>query len=485
MFIACLIFLPLAPAKAHPELVFYIDTSTTVQNSSNMLYLDYFIAKSDQVAFAELATVNSDLNKYSLDECSKVLGNFKLTSQSFEIDFKLQSASAVEEVPSTGAGVLVWCRFLSPIEFYDLVNFNWEDKNFLEAPGYREFNIGSGNSISKDLTSFESVLELRRDISAEFDLVFPLAEVETTKAQEKSVGVAEQEAVPSPEASVASEPAQPRVVTEKPITKSWINSLSDRYFRNINPTPATEKPITKSWINSLSDRYFRNINPTPATVFVGTLLALLLGALHSIAPGHGKSIMAVLALAERGRRREIYRLGLTMGATHTVGVFVLGALLILGSSFVPSSIIPMLGIISGSSIVVIGLFYIVKFIGHQKLHRVSEPHHHENVSSGRIAFLGVIGGMVPTPTALTVMVGTAALGTAWYGVLLVVSYGVGMTLVLIFTGRVLQRAHLFVEGLADSKGGAARLLKVAPVAAATLQVIAGCFLVLLSFGALI
>ena len=459
MFIACLIFLPLAPAKAHPELVFYIDTSTTVQNNSNMLYLDYFIAKSDQVAFAELATVNSDLNKYSLDECSKVLGNFKLTSQSFEIDFKLQSASAVEEVPSTGAGVLVWCRFLSPIEFYDLVNFNWEDKNFLEAPGYREFNIGSGNSISKDLTSFESVLELRRDISAEFDLVFPLAEVETTKAQEKSVGVAEQEAVPSPEASVASEPAQPRVVTEKPITKSWINSLSDRYFRNINPTPAT--------------------------VFVGTLLALLLGALHSIAPGHGKSIMAVLALAERGRRREIYRLGLTMGATHTVGVFVLGALLILGSNFVPSSIIPMLGIISGSSIVVIGLFYIVKFIGHQKLHRVSEPHHHENVSSGRIAFLGVIGGMVPTPTALTVMVGTAALGTAWYGVLLVVSYGVGMTLVLIFTGRVLQRAHLFVEGLADSKGGAARLLKVAPVAAATLQVIAGCFLVLLSFGALI
>ena len=459
MFIACLIFLPLAPAKAHPELVFYIDTSTTVQNSSNMLYLDYFIAKSDQLAFAELATVNSDLNKYSLDECSKVLGNLKLTSQSFEIDFKLQSASAVEEVPSTGAGVLVWCRFLSPIEFYDLVNFNWEDKNFLEVPGYREFNIGSGNSISKDLTSFESVLELRRDISAEFDLVFPLAEVETTKAQEKSVGVAEQEAVPSPEASVASEPAQPRVVTEKPITKSWINSLSDRYFRNINPTPAT--------------------------VFVGTLLALLLGALHSIAPGHGKSIMAVLALAERGRRREIYRLGLTMGATHTVGVFVLGALLILGSSFVPSSIIPMLGIISGSSIVVIGLFYIVKFIGHQKLHRVSEPHHHENVSSGRIAFLGVIGGMVPTPTALTVMVGTAALGTAWYGVLLVVSYGVGMTLVLIFTGRVLQRAHLFVEGLADSKGGAARLLKVAPVAAATLQVIAGCFLVLLSFGALI
>jgi hypothetical protein len=60
-----------------------------------------------------------------------------------------------------------------------------------------------------------------------------------------------------------------------------------------------------------------------------------------------------------------------------------------------------------------------------------------------------------------------------------------MTSVLILAGRVLERAYRYVEGLAESKGSAAKLVKIAPVGAATLQVLAGFFLVLLSYGALI
>ena len=457
---ACLTFLPVSPANAHPELVFYIDTSTTVQSSGNQLYLDYFIAKSDQLAFAELATVESNLNKYSQDECSNVLEKFQLTSQGFEIEFELQSAAAIEEMPSTGAGVWVWCRFLSPIEFYDLVTFNWEDSNFFEVPGHREFNVGPGTSQSADLTNYDSVLDLRREVSMEFELEFPIEVVETNEEQ-KPLGEAKKPKVEStPIPSVSSEPVLPKMVTETPIEKSWITNLSDRYFRSINPTPRT--------------------------VFFGMLLAIILGALHSIAPGHGKSIMAVLALAENGRRGEIYRLGLTMGATHTFGVFILGTLLIVSSNLVPSSVIPILGITSGSLIVSLGLFYILRFIRHEKLHRGNDQHHHHghSVSGRRIAILGIVGGMVPTPTALTVMVGSAALGSAWYGVLLVVSYGVGMTLVLTLAGRVLERAYRYVEGVAESKSSAAKLLKIMPVGAATLQVLAGSFLVLLSYGAL-
>jgi ABC-type nickel/cobalt efflux system permease component RcnA len=461
--IAYFIFLPIAPASAHPELVFYIDTSATVQSSGNQLYLDYFIAKSDQIAFADLATVESDLNKYSRNECSNVVERFQLTSQGFEIKFELQSASAIEELPSTGAGVWVWCRFLSPIEFYDLVPFNWEDSNFFEVPGYREFNVGSGTSKSIDLTNYESVLDLQREVSTEFEIEFPIEEIEIIEEQEPLVEPKEPKepkVEPTPAPSISPEPVLPKFVTETPIEKSWITKLSDRYFRSINPTPLT--------------------------VLFGMLFALILGARHSIAPGHGKSIMAVLALAERGQRREIYRLGLTMGATHTFGVFILGSLLIVSSNLVPSSIIPILGIISGSLIVAIGLFYIRKFIRHEKLHRVEDQHHHHDhsISGSRIALLGVVGGMVPTPTALTVMVGSAALGSAWYGVLLVVSYGVGMTLVLILAGRVLERAYRYVEGVAESKSSAAKLLKIVPVGAATLQVLAGSFLVLLSYGAL-
>jgi len=70
-------------------------------------------------------------------------------------------------------------------------------------------------------------------------------------------------------------------------------------------------------------------------------------------------------------------------------------------------------------------------------------------------------------------------------VLLVVSYGIGMTLVLILAGRVLQGAYRYIEGQAESKGSAAKLIKIAPLGAAMLQIIAGSFLVLLSYGDLI
>jgi ABC-type nickel/cobalt efflux system permease component RcnA len=195
--------------------------------------------------------------------------------------------------------------------------------------------------------------------------------------------------------------------------------------------------------------------------------------------------MAVLALAERGKRGEIYRLGLTMGATHTVGVLILGGFFIVGSALIPSSTIPLLGIISGSLISVIGLFYLMRHFKHLNQHRAGKGHHHHEANSQRIALLGVVGGMVPTPTALTVLVGTAALGSAWYGVLLVFSYGVGMTAVLIFTGQVLAGAYRYLERVSEPGNRSAKILSLAPFVAASIQILAGIFLVTISYGALI
>jgi ABC-type nickel/cobalt efflux system permease component RcnA len=93
--------------------------------------------------------------------------------------------------------------------------------------------------------------------------------------------------------------------------------------------------------------------------------------------------------------------------------------------------------------------------------------------------------MVPTPTALTVLVGTAALGSAWYGVLLVACYGAGMTLVLIFAGRLIESLYRFGKNMVDSRSGARFVVERAPAIAATIQVIAGLFLAIISYGALI
>ena len=458
------------PASAHPDLVLYIDTAANIRSQGQQLFLDYYVAKSQQFSFSEIAKLNGDLTAYANNECMSAVQNLKLSTGDFDVPLQLRASIALENVVQTGAGAWIWCQFETEVRFYDVVEFSWQDLNYSGVDGHREFNLGKGTSPSKDLTDYTAIPALIAQLEAQFTLEFPAgAEVEITE------GVVEEEVEEDveevTESEVEEEVSEPIVLTES--RKEFIESNRDDW---------------RSWITKLSDRYFRSLDPTPVIVLIGSILAFILGAFHSVAPGHGKSIMAVLALAEHGRRREIYRLGVTMGATHTLGVFILGGLFIFGSNLVPQRTIPILGIISGTLIIAIGAFYLTKFIKHAQEHRHGHEHHHHHddaVSGGRIALLGVVGGMVPTPTALTVLVGTAALGSAWYGVLLVASYGVGMTLVLIFAGRLIESLYRYGESMVDSRSTARFVVERAPAIAATIQVIAGFFLVVISYGALI
>ncbi|MEY3318220.1 MAG: hypothetical protein RL540_592 [Actinomycetota bacterium] len=445
-----LLFISAPIASAHPELINYIDTSATIHTKGSQLFLDYYVAKSDMYAFPDLAQANSGLEKYSEGECNQLIGGLLIQVGDIEVDLKKRFATAIEEMPTTGAGLWIWCRFKSDIDFYGAVDFKFQDSNFQDIPGYREFNIGLSTSLSIDLTNFDNVQELLSQKNSSFSINFPEegSEPDPVESEELAEVVLEEE-------------------IEEVASKVQIESVEE-----------------KSWLTKLADRFFRAINPSPLIVFFGILISLLLGALHSIAPGHGKSIMAVLALAERGKRSEIYRLGVTMGATHTVGVLILGAFFIAGSALVPTSAIPLLGLISGSLISAIGLFYLIRHFRHLSDHLSGKEHHHHEVKNQRIAVLGIVGGMVPTPTALTVLVGTAALGSAWYGVLLVLSYGIGMTTVLIFTGQILARAYQYLERSAEPGKRTAKILELAPVGAASIQVLAGFFLVTISYGAL-
>lgn len=446
------------PAHSHPELVFYIDTAANIHNEGNQIFLDYYIAKSDQLAFLDLALVAGDLDLLAQQECKQVKEQLHLAIGEFKVPLTLNSARAIEKLPSTGAGTWVECRYSSEVDFFGENQFAWRDDNFAEIPGHREFNLGLGTSPSLNLTDYTSVLALLNQRSSTFAIKFPVEEeievTSDTKPQTKPT-----EVLPSPESSSSPLPAK-------------------------SQEPSAE--IKQSWLTTTSNKYFRTLNPTPLIVAIGILIAFLLGALHSIAPGHGKSIMAVMALAEGGKRREIIRLGLTMGATHTVGVLILGTFFILGSSAIPRSIIPTLGIVSGFLICVIGSLYIVKYLRHRREHAHGVEHHHHEVEVGatRIALLGIVGGMVPTPTAITILVGTAALGSAWYGVLLVGSYGIGMTAILIFAGRLVERLYRLAQAVVESGSRLSQLISAAPFMAAFIQVIAGVFLVAISYRAL-
>jgi ABC-type nickel/cobalt efflux system permease component RcnA len=48
--------------------------------------------------------------------------------------------------------------------------------------------------------------------------------------------------------------------------------------------------------------------------------------------------------------------------------------------------------------------------------------------------MGLAGGMVPSPSAVVVLVGGAAIGRAWFGAVLVLAYGLGLAAALVAVG---------------------------------------------------
>ncbi|WP_329548571.1 sulfite exporter TauE/SafE family protein [Streptomyces sp. NBC_01356] len=280
------------------------------------------------------------------------------------------------------------------------------------------------------------------------------------------------------------------------------------------------------------------------------LIAVGLGALHALAPGHGKTLMAATAAARGGRAglRDVLPLAASVTVTHTLGVVALGLLITAGSAAAPS-VIAWLGVTSGLLVTLAGATLVRRAWrnrapghGHGHPHGSGHPHDHEHGhahshgdghahdhehggahshahddgdahdhghphtdhphehghehehaeqperhlvlahahASAEAAprtkspthqhapapaprdkrtprllehthggfththptaptvrgtiLLGFAGGLVPSPSAVVVLVGAAALGQAWFGLLLVLAYGVGLALTLTAAG---------------------------------------------------
>ncbi|SEH03018.1 ABC-type nickel/cobalt efflux system, permease component RcnA [Nonomuraea solani] len=185
----------------------------------------------------------------------------------------------------------------------------------------------------------------------------------------------------------------------------------------------------------LADRLNTLIGGDRLTVPLGLLallLSLVLGAVHAAMPGHGKTVMAAYLAGRQGRLRDAVTVAATVTVTHTAGVLVLGVLVAVGSAIAGEVVLGWLGVASGLLIAVIGAGL---------LRSAFRPHHghgHGHRSGGVVA-LAVAGGLVPSPSALVVLLGAMALGRTAFGVLTVVCYGLGMALTLLITALTLRR----------------------------------------------
>ncbi|MEV0530961.1 nickel transporter [Kitasatospora sp. NPDC050463] len=205
-------------------------------------------------------------------------------------------------------------------------------------------------------------------------------------------------------------------------------------------------PGLERWLSAL-------VGTRDLTLPVGLLavaLALLLGAGHAALPGHAKLAVAACLAQRRGGLRAALAVGATVTVTHTAGVLLTGLLLTASVGLAGERLLGWLGLLGGVLITVIGgglLYRAVRVLRGGTPHR-HHPHdhghhHHHHPHRRRLGGLasllgiGLAGGLVPSPSALVVLLGAVALGRTAFGVLLVIGYGAGMALALAAAGALL------------------------------------------------
>jgi nickel/cobalt transporter (NicO) family protein len=96
--------------------------------------------------------------------------------------------------------------------------------------------------------------------------------------------------------------------------------------------------------------------------------------------------------------------------------------------------------------------------------------------------MGIAGGLVPSPSALVVLLSAIALGRTAFGVVLVLAYGIGMAATLTMAGILLVRLRDRFAQRSVSRGQTflRRWARIAPFATAALVVVVGFGLVVRS-----
>jgi nickel/cobalt exporter len=197
-----------------------------------------------------------------------------------------------------------------------------------------------------------------------------------------------------------------------------------------------------------------------AVVFIG------LGALHAMQPGHGKTLVAAYLVATGGTTRDALTLALIVTATHTVSVFALG-LATLGASqfFLPSRVIPIMGVLSGLIVAFMGatmIWQTRRRLRQPIKEHVHEHHHHDHaelsdeahaqlhleealgaragVSKRQLITLGVPGGLAPCPDALAILLIAIGMGQGMLGLFAIVAFSLGLAGVLVLFGLAIVLA---------------------------------------------
>ncbi|NJR40648.1 MAG: ABC transporter permease [Leptolyngbyaceae cyanobacterium CSU_1_4] len=257
----------------------------------------------------------------------------------------------------------------------------------------------------------------------------------------------------------------------------------------------------------------RTFSLLPGDAFSGELVlaiagAFLWGAMHSLTPGHGKTLVGAYLMGERATPKHALLLAMTTTITHTLGVFALGLVALFAAQYIlPEQLYPWFSLTSGVMVVAIGLnlfknrmpssehfhthpahvhphphkhshshpphahqpdhhrSHVHDHHSHTDDHHHSHPHHQQQhlhpdkgVSISSLLALGISGGLLPCPAALVLLLGAIAVNKTALGLILVICFSLGLSAVLTGLGLLLVYAKSWFKRVPASP----RLIKISP-----------------------
>jgi ABC-type nickel/cobalt efflux system permease component RcnA len=225
-------------------------------------------------------------------------------------------------------------------------------------------------------------------------------------------------------------------------------------------------------------------------VAAALLLAIGLGAFHALTPGHGKTVMAAYLVGTRGTRGQAIFLALAVALSHTAGVLALAVVTLAGSALLaPERVYPYLSALSGALVLTLGAWMVAARARHARAHRHGHVHDHgdESTSLGwrSLAALGLAGGVVPSASALVLLLGAVSLHRIELGLVLVLAFGVGMAAVLVGVGQLLIGTRGLAERHAAGHRRFGAVLRLAPSLSAAAVLVFGLAMTAQSLAALL
>ncbi len=263
---------------------------------------------------------------------------------------------------------------------------------------------------------------------------------------------------------------------------------------------------------------FREVDLTPLVALLSLGTAFALGAGHALTPGHGKTLMAAYLVGTRGTPLHAVGLGLSVTVSHTLGILVLAGLVIGAQGLLPPDVVVRIApVVAAVTILVLGGWMLSREVrrrvparslapgndhehehetdGHEHRHGPAHDHPHEHagehehggvrhshlppagstISWRGLFALGLAGGLIPSTSALIILLGSIVAGRPVFGFVLVVIFGLGMAVVMSGVGLAMVFARERLERL-PSETGFGRVARHAPLIAAVVVLAFGVYL---------